>query len=262
MTHSSLYWHCATYVPNAGGSRRPPHEHQLIAVAGIGVKGEDDDAGLGLDVDIWALASPKPQKLIRATTISAVDYSEFVTFYGKSFGLPVLAANALKTRTQLGSFGNKVVHIDLTDVIRDLVAPSNGLTFDSVLELMQLPARPELDILKAWESDESKPKSRIPQRLIIDCCFVALAQVRLRFMLGEVGEQYVENFTQLVLEAAAAKVSMAKKTFADLLSVETVPEEPEADEPEEEEPEDETTQDVVDALDNFDDFGETDDDDL
>ncbi|KKN43858.1 hypothetical protein LCGC14_0698720 [marine sediment metagenome] len=271
MTHSSLYWHCATYVANANGNRRPPHEHQLIAVAGIRVGGEgEDDTGQNLIVDVWGLASPKPQKLIRATVANTAPHDEFVTFYGRSFGLPVLAANALKTGVQLGYIGVNEQHQDLTETVRNLIAPSNGLTFDAVLDLMQLPMRPELDILATWESQNPKVKQRIPQRLVIDCCFIALTQVRLRYLVSDVGAEYVRNFTRAVLSAAAAKVPKVKTVFADLLAelagapakVANTNESEEDDLDDEPETDNETTADVVDSLGSFDDFDDLDDDDL
>lgn len=267
MIHSALYWHSATYVPdNAAGTRRPPHEHQLIATAGIEVMNgdeessmarNDDDNGAELIAKAWAYASPKPAKLLKPLVIGSQKHFECVTFYGRSFGLPVLVNNALRAGVPLGRFAdkNETFHTDLSDWVRELAAPSNGVNFELVLELFGLPERPDLDIAEAWESKNPKMIRRIPQRVVVDCCFIALVHVRLHYLLGTVGKEFVQNFTRVVLEAAAQKTSMVEKVFSAelgevnmvakkdriLVKVEDLGDEPGEDDGE-------TTQDVVDAM--------------
>jgi hypothetical protein len=240
MTHSTVYWHCATHTPSAGtGDYRPPHQHRLIAAAGIEVTGEDDEAGLGLNVDVWAIMSPDSIKPLARTLAVAAHHQRFVTLYGSNFGLPVLWSTALRLGVpMIGGLADK--HTDLVREIGALVAPSNGLNFESVVDLLELPLRPDLNVIKTWESEDPILRQRIPKRLIVDCCFVALADIRLRLVQGDVSPEYADNFTRTVLEAANQKVSMVGKTFATfLVPGADAPEQPKKrDLPEAEDPDD------------------------
>lgn len=293
MTTSTLYWHCATYAPSAGNAFRPPHEHQLIATAGIEVRGEPDEAGLGLTADVWAIVSPDPTKPLVRTLKCMQNVYNFVTLYGDHFGLPVLWSTALKHGVPMLGFDDDGFpgRIDLAKEIGRLVAPSNGLTFDNIIDLLEMPLRPELDIVSAWESGTPKMQQRIPKRLIVDCCFVALADARLQLARGNITPEYADNFTRVVLEAAAEKVPMVNKVFTSFLGSEpepagAVPSEPTKHEPlrpdetdsmaessgnvddefedldEQDQGDLEDEQESGDLLDEFDDFGDVGDDDF
>lgn len=227
MTHSTLYWHCATYAPDASGGYRPAIEHKLIAVAGIEVEDDEtDENGSGLTANVWGTMSPDPRKMLHRFSKAFATTNQLVSLYGNNFGLPVMWANAFQTQYPF-RYGTAPEAVDLAVEIGNLVAPSNGLTFDSILDLMQLPARPDMDIVALWETNNKAKQQRIVKRLIVDCCFIALVDIRLQFAQGTITAQYRDNFTQAVLEAAAEKVANVNKVFSNLLApVEKATEDP------------------------------------
>ncbi len=217
MTHS-IYWHCATYAPDAAGYR-PAIEHKLIALAGIEIFGEEDDNGIGLDTHVWGAMSDNPRKLLRKFNGSIGLHDRPVSLYGSNFGMPVMWANAMRHQYPLQvNPRSSGMAVDLATEIGNLVAPSNGLTFESILDLMGLPKRPEMDICGLWESGKKNKQQRITKRLIVDCCFIALVDIRLQFACGNVGYHYAQNFTQAVLEAASEKVPNVGRVFRALLN--------------------------------------------
>jgi len=262
MTESRLFWHCATYS-EGGDDWLPAHQHQLIAAAGIEVTGEDDESGLGLEANVWAIMSPEPRKTLMRSLRAIYERLNFVTCFGYNFGLPVLNATALRCSLPTGFDETNSVpnHLDVVREISSLVSPDRPLTFNEVLDLLELPLRPDLDVLQLWESGDSDKQQRIPKRLIIDCCFVALMDLRLRLVRGEINQQYADNYARMILEAAAQKVKMVKKVFRSYF------EEPEEGEPADKpKPQEEPVEDLEpeeveasgqdDALDDFDDFEE------
>lgn len=262
---STLFWHAATYSPDAGTFR--PSD-QMIAAAGIEVTGTDDESGNSLEASAWAIMSKSPVKPLGRTMASLTTTRHIVTMFGDIFGLPLLWSTALKEKVPV-PYLDKVVH---TDVAKDLSDLTNyTFSFNEILDLMDLPLRPKLNIAEAWDGDDPRVQQRIPQRLIIDCCFIALANVRIAAARGDVTPEYIDNFTQVVLEAAAEKVPMASKTFATFLPTPSG-EIQEENEPAEvlEEPSDEPAEDLEDEAaleldgdeDGFDDFDGLDEDDF
>jgi hypothetical protein len=235
MHHSTLYWHCASHVNTFNNEYRPPHEHKLIACAGIEVKGDSAESAT---VTVWAILSPNPITPLNATLNRINDHSKLVTLYGTVYGLPVLWNTALKHGIPMPALiDNK--HVDLGVKIGQRIAPNKGTNFDTMLEILGLPPRQELDVIAAWESGDRVQQQEIPKRLVADCCCVALAHLRLSLVDGTCTANDVDILKQKILVAASEKIPTIGKLFANEMddSDSNVEDEDELEEEEEEEEE-------------------------
>lgn len=230
MSSHSLYWHLATITPHWHGPKMPaPPHHRLIAVAGIEVE-HDRENGPTVK-DVWAYMAANTHKVLNRLDAAVGEADRIVGLYSRSFGFPTVYANCLATSYSGDHFvsnvlGDLVPAVDLADDLCRLVAPTQErMTFDEILDFLQLPFRLPLDIAAAWDSETPKVKRKIPMRLIIDCYLVALVEARMQYVVGDWDYDYYDRFTDAVGEAVAAKVPKAFEKMQQLSN----PDQPTAD---------------------------------
>ena len=216
MAREYLFWHAASVadIPSSPGFIPPAIDHQLIAVAGISCTDEIVDHN-DAPVVVWASVSPHP-----ATLVERIDQAigqalcgeapTVVTFSGRMYGYPVVRANALRTSTTAHAVFQipDSANYDLLEVFSaDL---HQKLRFNEMLEVCGLPARLELDVVKAWKEGQ---KRQIGLRLIADVALLALAFIHRQQTSASWNPVWSKAFHAAILQAAQLKCPPLKQLF-------------------------------------------------
>ena len=204
-----LFWHLATYN---SGKMSPPY-HQIIAIAGIEIKGETAKA--------WIVKSRDPSELVQRIDQAFSEAHHVTSFTGSNFGLPVLISNAFITNTVIDTtmqkLGSAIIsHTDLAKELQHLVNPDGYMGFNLLCRLCGLPPRPDLDIAAAWR--DPKTQKRIGKRLLIDVVLIALGYAKCQYISNTWDAAQTKPFSRLVVEVAAQKVKIVGKMFEEFLN--------------------------------------------